>query len=159
MSALRHKSLGLTSYLEELLLLVDLNRWSDKTLSSSSSSSSSSLDGGVVKNGTGVAGHDFTKSDDGHDDTNLPYQIITPRDPAERGAQLSIRLAPGLLDNVMSVLKEQGVIVDERKPDVVRVAPAPLYNSYMDVWRFVEMFGRACAIALRERENERVDGK
>lgn len=64
------------------------------------------------------------------------FDIITPRNPEERGAQLSIRLAPGLLDHVLEHLEHEGVIVDERKPDVIRVAPAPLYNSFVDVFQF-----------------------
>lgn len=72
------------------------------------------------------------------------YRIITPANPSERGAQLSILLKPGLLDGVMAQLEEQGVVVDERKPDVIRVAPAPLYNSFSDVWDFVHIFKRAC---------------
>lgn len=60
-----------------------------------------------------------------------PYRIITPPNPAERGAQLSVLLNPGMLDTVMEVLEDEGVVVDERKPDVVRFAPAPLYNSFM----------------------------
>ncbi|KAJ5081736.1 Kynureninase [Penicillium alfredii] len=62
-----------------------------------------------------------------------PFTIITPSNPAERGAQLSLRLAPGLLDRVLHHLEENGVVVDERKPDVVRVAPAPLYNTTMSL--------------------------
>ncbi|TKX26325.1 kynureninase-1 [Elsinoe australis] len=72
------------------------------------------------------------------------FQIITPLDPEQRGAQLSLRLAPGLLDGVMEVLEEEGVVVDERRPDVIRVAPAPLYNNAEDVLRFVRVFGEAC---------------
>ncbi|KAL8924433.1 MAG: hypothetical protein Q9208_004041 [Pyrenodesmia sp. 3 TL-2023] len=72
------------------------------------------------------------------------YQIITPANPAKRGAQLSILLKPGLLGGVMTELEEQGVVVDERKPDVVRVAPAPLYNTFSDVWEFVSIFKTAC---------------
>ena len=72
-----------------------------------------------------------------------PYDIITPRDPAERGAQLSIRLNAGLLDRILPALADEAVIVDERKPDVIRVAPAPLYNSFEDCWRFVDAFRRA----------------
>ena len=53
-------------------------------------------------------------------------------------------LEEGLLDGVMSELEHVGVVVDERKPDVVRVAPAPLYNSYTDVWDFVKIFREAC---------------
>lgn len=77
------------------------------------------------------------------------FQIITPSDPAERGAQLSIRLKPGLLEWVMAELEENGVVVDERKPDVVRVAPAPLYNTFSEVWQFVDIFTTACIEASK----------
>ncbi|KAI9725314.1 MAG: Kynureninase (L-kynurenine hydrolase) [Chrysothrix sp. TS-e1954] len=76
-----------------------------------------------------------------------PYSIITPADPRERGAQLSIKLDEGLLEPVMERLGDAGVVVDERKPDVVRVAPAPLYNTYVEVWRFCEIFTNACYVA------------
>lgn len=72
------------------------------------------------------------------------YKIITPSSPVERGAQLSLRLSPGLLAGVMKYLEDSGVVVDERKPDVIRVAPAPLYNSFRDVWDFVHIFKEAC---------------
>lgn len=81
-----------------------------------------------------------------------PYTIISPRDPAARGAQLSLRLEPGLLETVLECLEEDDVVVDERKPDVVRVAPAPLYNSFMDVFRFCRGFRRACGVAVERRE-------
>jgi kynureninase len=71
------------------------------------------------------------------------YSILTPSDSNERGAQLSIRLAEGLLEKVMEVLEQEGVVVDERRPDVVRVAPAPLYNSFLDTWRFMVSFEKA----------------
>lgn len=67
--------------------------------------------------------------------------LVTPRDPTRRGAMLTVRLSvPG--DALVAALSARGVIVDFRPPDVVRVAPAPLYNSYEDLWR--------CAAALRE---------
>jgi kynureninase len=79
--------------------------------------------------------------------TKLPdeknFTIITPRDPEARGAQLSIRLKPGLLDPVLAHLEHNGVVVDERKPDVIRVAPTPLYNTYTDVWKFTRVFQEA----------------
>ena len=81
------------------------------------------------------------------DEKNLPYKIITPSDPAQRGAQLSVLLRPGMLDMVMKDLEDAGVIVDERKPDVIRVAPVPLYNTFEEVWDFVTIFTRACAKA------------
>ncbi|PYH47565.1 kynureninase [Aspergillus saccharolyticus JOP 1030-1] len=80
------------------------------------------------------------------------FSIITPSNPAERGAQLSLRLAPGLLDSVLEVLEEHGVVIDERKPDVIRVAPAPMYNSYVDVWEFCQVFFKACRLALDTRK-------
>lgn len=75
------------------------------------------------------------------------FSILTPRNLEERGAQLSIRLRPGLLDHVLRYLDDEGVIVDERKPDVIRVAPTPLYNTFADVWRFCQIFRNACISA------------
>ena len=74
----------------------------------------------------------------------LPYRIITPSNTAERGAQLSLLLKPGLLEGVMQILEEAGVVVDVRRPDVIRVAPAPLYNTFSEVWDFVHIFTDAC---------------
>lgn len=73
-----------------------------------------------------------------------PYEIITPSNPSERGAQLSVRLRPGRLEGVLKVLEDNGVVVDERKPDVIRIAPAPLYNTFTEVWKFVQIFRSAC---------------
>lgn len=84
------------------------------------------------------------------------YRIVTPRQVAERGAQLSVLLEEGLLDAVMGVLEREGVVVDERKPDVIRVAPAPLYNNFTDVWDFVEVFERALVVAQEAKEGKRV---
>jgi len=80
---------------------------------------------------------------------NGHFSIITPSDPSQRGAQLSLLLKPGLLDTVMHGLEEKGVVIDERKPDVVRVAPAPLYNSFTDCWEFVSAFELAVALAVQ----------
>lgn len=80
-----------------------------------------------------------------------PFTIITPSNPAERGAQLSIRLQPGLLDRILHSLEENGVVIDERKPDVIRVAPAPLYNTYAEVWEFCQIFLEACKEAVQAR--------
>ncbi|KAJ9255808.1 hypothetical protein DTO207G8_2825 [Paecilomyces variotii] len=82
-----------------------------------------------------------------------PFTIITPSNPEERGAQLSLRLQEGLLDRVLEILEEHGVVVDERKPDVIRVAPAPLYNTYSEVWEFCEIFLQACREAVKAKKS------
>jgi len=73
------------------------------------------------------------------DDAAPPFRIITPLDPAKRGAQLSVLLQPGRLEQVSDALQAAGIVADQRKPDVIRVAPVPLYNSFYDVWRFVQV--------------------
>lgn len=72
-----------------------------------------------------------------------PYSILTPSDPEARGAQLSIKLKPGLLLPIFTKLSGDGFVFDQRKPDVIRIAPAPLYNSYWEVWTFVDNFRKA----------------
>jgi kynureninase len=71
------------------------------------------------------------------------FQIITPSDPAARGTQLSVLLKPGRLETLSDMLEDAGIVADKRKPDVIRVAPVPLYNTYEDVWRFVQIFEQA----------------
>jgi kynureninase len=61
--------------------------------------------------------------------------VITPRDPAQRGCQLSIRANKDIYEQVIA----RGVHADWREPDVIRVAPAPLYNSFADVYKFAEI--------------------
>lgn len=67
------------------------------------------------------------------------WHIITPEDPAQRGCQLSLRVPVGGRA-IFDRLAAQGVICDWRAPDVIRVAPVPLYNSYEDVRRFAGLF-------------------
>jgi len=69
---------------------------------------------------------------------SLPVELITPANPAERGCQLSLRtFAEG--KKIFQRLSDNGVICDWREPDVIRLAPVPLYNSFEDVFRFVEL--------------------
>ncbi len=63
-------------------------------------------------------------------------RMITPRDPAERGCQLSIQLR-NADRQLHKTLTERGVISDWREPDVIRVAPVPLYNTFREVYNFV----------------------
>ena len=64
-------------------------------------------------------------------------KIITPRNPKERGCQLSIQVK-NADKSLHHNLTESGVICDWREPDVIRCAPVPLYNSYQDVYEMVE---------------------
>ncbi|MBX9736180.1 MAG: kynureninase [Phycisphaerales bacterium] len=116
MDRLRAKSLRLTAYMESLI--DDLN----------------SRRGG----GAGTAA----------------VQIVTPRDPAQRGCQLSLlinageRAGGGPPDGVAvkaahDRIASQGVIVDFRSPNIIRAAPAPLYNTFHDVWSFVSALERS----------------
>jgi kynureninase len=73
-------------------------------------------------------------------DMSAYWKIITPSEQERRGAQVSILLAHGLLDEVMAGLERRSVLVDERRPNVIRVAPAPLYNTFLDCWGFVGAF-------------------
>lgn len=84
-------------------------------------------------------------------DARKLFRIITPPEPEQRGAQLSLFLADGLLTVTMKELERAGVIVDERKPDVIRVAPAPLYNTFSDCVTFVEAFESALLLAERSK--------
>ena len=69
---------------------------------------------------------------------NKNISIITPRDPEQRGAQLSIRIKNSD-KSLFNKLIESGVICDWREPDVIRLGPAPLYNSFQDIFQFVQV--------------------
>ncbi|MFT4704552.1 MAG: kynureninase [Bradymonadia bacterium] len=65
-------------------------------------------------------------------------EVISPREPERRGCQLSLRVRKHASD-LQAALEAAGVVGDFRPPDVIRMAPTPLYNSFEDVWRFVEV--------------------
>ena len=80
------------------------------------------------------------------------FTIITPEEPSARGAQLSLLFLP-LGSETMRVvhdyLSRSGVIGDEREPDVIRLAPAPLYNTLKDCQHAVEVLESALAAASK----------
>jgi len=70
------------------------------------------------------------------------FCIITPRDPRQRGAQISIRLSRPdrtIIDRLLG----KGIFCDWREPNILRAAPVPLYNTYSDVHHFVDRFMQA----------------
>ncbi len=68
-------------------------------------------------------------------------QNLTPKPLAERGCQFALRVADPAINgqDVFEELRAQGVSLDWRYPDVIRVAPVPLYNSFTDIYRFVQI--------------------
>ncbi len=72
-------------------------------------------------------------------------EILTPSEPAARGCQLSLRIvdAGDQGRRVFKQLQAQGVVADWREPDVIRVAPVPLYNRFEDVVDFVRVLEAA----------------
>jgi kynureninase len=85
---------------------------------------------------------EFIIEDISRNSDKVNFEIITPKEKTKRGAQLSI-LAHGQGKSLFDKLSEEGVVADWREPNVIRVAPAPLYNSYEDVYRFGEALKKA----------------
>ncbi|WP_033345149.1 kynureninase [Catenuloplanes japonicus] len=74
-----------------------------------------------------------------------PLEIITPREPERRGAQISVRVHGQDVGQLAKRLRfEHGVLVDSRKPDVIRLTPVPLYSSYHDCWRASAALAALC---------------
>ncbi|MCB9229368.1 MAG: kynureninase [Deltaproteobacteria bacterium] len=74
---------------------------------------------------------------------DLPgFHCLTPSDPEQRGAQLSFQTDPDHCDarTLVSRAESRGIICDFREPDIIRLAPVPLYNHFTDVWRCVQQF-------------------
>ena len=71
--------------------------------------------------------------------------ILTPRDTDRRGCQLSLVLRSGAGRSVYERLEASGVVCDWREPNVIRIAPVPLYNSYLDAFEFVRRLRQCLA--------------
>ena len=68
---------------------------------------------------------------------NNNIQIITPVNMNSRGAQLSLKINSSI-NHIEQYFKDKNIICDYRKPNVIRVAPNPFYNTFQDVFNFVE---------------------
>lgn len=76
-------------------------------------------------------------------------QVVTPHAAASRGAQLSLRVLgePQRGKRIFDWLTQRGAICDWRDPDIIRAAPVPLYNTFEDVYRLVELITEADRVA------------
>jgi kynureninase len=88
-----------------------------------------------------------------NDNSEDHFTIITPKNVAERGCQLSIMMKKNGR-KVFDSLVKSGVIADWREPDVIRVAPVPLYNTFGDVFRFAEIFNSALKASDRLKRSD-----
>jgi kynureninase len=70
--------------------------------------------------------------------TSLQFEIITPSDPERRGCQLSMLFGENGRQ-VFDALTLNGIVADWREPNVIRIAPVPLYNTYEDCYRLYEV--------------------
>jgi kynureninase len=72
-------------------------------------------------------------------------RLLTPSAPAARGAQLSLQIEPKneYVPSLAERLRAAGIIADWREPNVLRLAPVPLYNSYEDVYAAVQALKKA----------------
>ncbi|OJA14854.1 hypothetical protein AZE42_00797 [Rhizopogon vesiculosus] len=120
MGPLRERSLQLTSELETKLMksrfYVPVNEVSTRYL---------------LRGGAGGKDHTTQQGQSG-------FTIITPRDPESRGSQLSLLFLPpdsDVMQKVMNALSAKGVVGDKRNPNVIRLTPAPLYNTLGDCER------------------------
>ena len=82
----------------------------------------------------------------------VTFTIITPSEPARRGAQLSLLFEPvEAMDAIFDACRLEGVLGDERRPGVIRFAPVPLYNSWQDCQACAEVLERVLEAAQGQR--------
>lgn len=79
------------------------------------------------------------------DGSNVYIDIFTPSDPSQRGAQLSLSFNV-CIDKVFLQLEKRGVVCDKRLPKVIRIAPCPIYCSFLDVYRFLRYLKEALQV-------------
>ena len=82
-------------------------------------------------------------------ETEGSFEVITPSAPEERGTQLSVFLH-GHGRELFKYLMEHGVIVDWREPNVIRLAPAPFYSSFEEMFEFGQILKEGIRSKLKE---------
>uniref|UniRef100_A0A8C0F0P5 Kynureninase n=1 Tax=Bubo bubo TaxID=30461 RepID=A0A8C0F0P5_BUBBB len=84
-------------------------------------------------------------------------KIITPSQIEERGCQLTLSFSLPI-KSVFKELEKRGVACDMREPNALRIAPVPLYNSFHDVHRFIEILGSAITSSKQTANNTALSG-
>ncbi|MBO9632101.1 MAG: kynureninase [Chitinophagaceae bacterium] len=99
----------------------------------------------LVKKGRALSGYlQFILNEMNAQASSKVVEVITPENESERGCQVSLlMLVRG--KEVFKTLMERGVIADWREPNVIRVAPVPLYNRFGDVWQFGQIIKEVLA--------------
>ncbi|GMM32605.1 kynureninase [Martiniozyma asiatica (nom. inval.)] len=88
-------------------------------------------------------------ADEQKDNISPHFLIITPQDAEQRGAQLSLLFKPeNIMEKIFKYLNDRGCICDERRPNVIRIAPTPLYNTIEDCDTVVKLLQEAFASLL-----------
>ncbi|KAJ3488170.1 hypothetical protein NLG97_g6247 [Lecanicillium saksenae] len=78
-------------------------------------------------------------------DAPAPFTYLTPRDPKQRGAQLSLKFgSPSVVESTMRILTGNGIACDLQKSGLMRLSPSPMYTRFEDLW----IFGNVLRIAL-----------
>lgn len=101
------------------------------------------LDKLIAKSKELTAFLEFIIQDISNQKEGVSFEIITPSKTEERGCQLSI-LCHGQGRSLFDELSKDGVFADWREPNVIRIAPVPLYNSFEDVFRFGQILNNSC---------------
>jgi kynureninase len=102
----------------------------------------------LVKKGKALSGYlQFILEEMNEQSGTKVVEVITPANEAERGCQVSLlMLVRG--KEVFKTLMDRGVIADWREPNVIRVAPVPMYNRFEDVWQFGQIIKEVLATAV-----------
>jgi len=83
----------------------------------------------------------FLLSDVNNNAKNKTIEFITPRNKNERGCQVSMLMLQRGRE-IFNALAEAGIMADWREPNVIRIAPVPLYNTYEEIWRFANILSK-----------------
>ncbi|RZS67069.1 kynureninase [Pseudobacter ginsenosidimutans] len=102
----------------------------------------------LVKKGKAMSGYlQFILEEMNAQSGTKVVEVITPKNESERGCQVSLlMLVRG--KEVFKTLMDRGVIADWREPNVIRVAPVPMYNKFEDVWMFGQIIKEVLATSV-----------